>query len=79
MFRSVRLLAPVAAAIVATGGGVVAVSRATDSTQPQPRRPKAARMTELRRGLHASGSEVRESAAAGRRANPDQVERREGG
>jgi putative serine protease PepD len=35
MFRSGRLLAPVAAAIVA-GGGVVAVSHATDSTQSQP-------------------------------------------
>jgi S1-C subfamily serine protease len=33
--RYVRLLAPVAAAIVA-GGGVAAVSQATDSTQPQP-------------------------------------------
>jgi len=31
-----RLLAPVAAAIVVAGGGVVAVSRATDSTQSQP-------------------------------------------
>jgi S1-C subfamily serine protease len=36
MFRSIRLLAPVAAAIVAAGGGVVAVSHATDSTQSQP-------------------------------------------
>ena len=34
MFRS--RLAPVAAAIVAAGGGVVAVSRASDSTQSQP-------------------------------------------
>jgi putative serine protease PepD len=30
-----RLLAPIAAAVVAAGGGVVAVSRATDSTQSQ--------------------------------------------
>ena len=36
MLRYVRLLAPVLAAIVAAGGGVVAVSRATDSTQSQP-------------------------------------------
>jgi putative serine protease PepD len=36
MSRYVRLLAPVAAAIAAAGGGVVAVSRATDSTQSQP-------------------------------------------
>jgi hypothetical protein len=36
MLRYVRLLAPVAAAIVAAGGGVIAVSRATDSTQTQP-------------------------------------------
>ena len=36
LLRYVRLLAPVAAAIVAAGGGVVAVSRATDSTQSQP-------------------------------------------
>ena len=36
MPRYVRLLAPVAAAIVAAGGGVVAVSHATDSTQSQP-------------------------------------------
>jgi len=35
MFRHVRLLAPVAAAIAA-GGSVVAVSRATDSTRSQP-------------------------------------------
>jgi hypothetical protein len=36
MPRYVRLLASVAAAVVAAGGGVVAVSRATDSTQSQP-------------------------------------------
>jgi putative serine protease PepD len=36
MLRHVRLLAPVAAAIVAAGGGVVAVSRATDATPSQP-------------------------------------------
>jgi putative serine protease PepD len=36
MLRYVRPLAPVVAAIVAAGGGVVAVSRATDSTQSQP-------------------------------------------
>jgi putative serine protease PepD len=35
MPRYVRLLAPVVAAIVAAGGGVVGVSRATDSTEPQ--------------------------------------------
>jgi Trypsin-like serine proteases, typically periplasmic, contain C-terminal PDZ domain len=34
--RFVRVLAPVVAAMVAAGGGVVAVSRATDSTQSQP-------------------------------------------
>src|SRR5262245_5655498 len=33
--RYVRRLAPVGAAIVAAGGGVVAVSHATDSTQSQ--------------------------------------------
>jgi putative serine protease PepD len=36
MPRYVHLLAPLAAAIVAAGGGVVAVSRATDSSQSQP-------------------------------------------
>jgi putative serine protease PepD len=36
MPRFVRLLAPILAASVAAGGGVVAVSRATNSTQSQP-------------------------------------------
>ena len=36
MPRLVRLLAPLVAGIVAAGGGVVAVSRATDSTPSQP-------------------------------------------
>jgi putative serine protease PepD len=36
MLRYLRVVAPVAAAMVAAGGGVVAVSRATDSTPSQP-------------------------------------------
>jgi putative serine protease PepD len=36
MLRYVRVFAPVVAAMVAAGGGVVAVSRATDSTQSRP-------------------------------------------